>query len=523
MTNNKFDDYKKQVYAFLDACRYNETNKVKPTHLSYGLFQGKFVLDELQRKKFLSLYTTAIDAGITDLSILEVQKEYAPLIVDIDLESIEENYPNNKRLYTDEMIRQIISKYNDSIKYYLNISNGKLKNELKCYLFEKSKPTNKEGILKDGFHLIFPDTCVQTKLRHLIRNKVVESCINDNIFCDFTNSPDKIIDKAVVSTNGWFLYGSKKSSGYLYELTKIYDIKLNIIYNHNKAEGMHSEEEYYKTKKLIKYLSIQDEKYDKEHATNTNYSEHEINTQCTNNGVNNNIANDSIRFDIPLSKEDDVRRSLKYISMLNDSRSNDYHDWLRIGLALHNIDVSLLSAWIDFSKKSPKYKEGECEKIWKTMKNPSSGNILTIRSLAYWAKNDNPEQYELFSASEFKTMMRKSLDGNTYYLAKSIHIKYSDRFVCSAIKSNIWWEFKNHRWTRVEEGYSLKILLSEDFANEYNIEIAEISLKATTVAGIEKEELQQKRSRIDKIVVQLMKNVFKNTLIDECKSLFYDP
>ena len=40
----------------LDTCRYTDTNKLKPTHLSYGLFQGKFVLDELQRKQFLSLY-----------------------------------------------------------------------------------------------------------------------------------------------------------------------------------------------------------------------------------------------------------------------------------------------------------------------------------------------------------------------------------------------------------------------------------------------------------------------------------
>ena len=96
--------------------------------------------------------------------------------------------------------------------------------------------------------------------------------------------------------------------------------------------------------------------------------------------------------------------------------------------------------------------------------------------------------------------MKKTLDGNTYYLAKSVYSKYSDRYVCSSIKGNVWWEFRNHRWNRVEEGYSLKVLLSEDFANEYNKEIAEISLKATVVSGIEKEELQQRRTRIDKIV-----------------------
>ena len=99
--------------------------------------------------------------------------------------------------------------------------------------------------------------------------------------------------------------------------------------------------------------------------------------------------------------------------------------------------------------------------------------------------------------------MKKSLDGNTYYLAKSVYSKYSDRFVCSALKSNIWWEFKNHRWNRIEEGYTLKILLSEDFANEYNREISDLSIKATQISGFEKEELQNKRSRIDKNTLEL--------------------
>jgi P4 family phage/plasmid primase-like protien len=156
------------------------------------------------------------------------------------------------------------------------------------------------------------------------------------------------------------------------------------------------------------------------------------------------------------------------------------------------------------------------------MRNPLNGNVLTIRSLAYWAKQDDPKQYELYNKEEFKNMMKKSLDGNTYFLAKSVHSKYADRFVCSALKTNTWWEFKNHRWQRKEEGYSLKLLFSEDFANEFNKEIAEISLKATQLAGIEKEELQQRRTRIDKIVSNLMNTHFKETLLKECKNLFYD-
>ena len=519
----KLAKYKQRVYELLEKHRYNDDTRKKPTHLSYGLFQGKFVLDELHCKELLSLYSKAIKVGVTDFSILEIQKEYSPIIVDIDLESLVENHSNDERLYNEKMILNIISKYNESINHYLNVSNGALKDIIKCFVFEKKKPTNKEDILKDGFHLIFPDTCVHTKVRHLIRNRVVSACVDDKTFDGFTNSPEKIIDKAVVSTNGWFLYGSKKPSGYLYDLTKIYDDNLNILYDHTKKQKESSSGEYYKDSTLVKYLSLQNEKYCKNYATSVNYSDYEIEAECENHGVTHNVTTEPIRYDIPASKEDEVRRAVKYINMLNNKRSSDYHDWLRVGLALHNIDNSLLHTWIDFSKKcSKKYKDGECEKMWKTMKNPSCGNVLTIRSLAYWAKQDDPNQYEIFNREEFKSMMKKSLDGNTYYLAKSVYSKYSDRFVCSAIKGNVWWEFKNHRWIRIEEGYSLKVILSEDFANEYNKEIADISLKATVVSGIEKEELQQRRSRIDKIVEKLMNNSFKNILMDECKSIFYD-
>jgi len=512
----KIAKYKRCVYDLLDKHRYTDDSQQKPTHLSYGLFQGKFVLDELHRKELVSLYSKAIKAGVTDFSILETQKEYSPIIVDIDLETLEETHSKNKRLYDENMIINIITKYNESINHYLNV-----KDIIKCFVFEKKKPTNKEDILKDGFHLIFPDTCVHTKIRHLIRNRVVSACVKDKTFDGYLNYPEKIIDKAVVSTNGWFLYGSKKPNGNLYNLTKIYDDNLNILYDHTKKQSDTSE--YYKDSTLIRYLSLRHEKYCKDHATCVNYSDYEIEAECENNGVTHNTITEPIRYDIPASKEDEVRRAVKYTNMLNNKRSIDYHDWLRVGLALHNIDNSLLHTWIEFSKKcSKKYKDGECEKMWKTMKNPSSGNVLTIRSLAYWAKQDDPNQYEIFNREEFKSMMKKSLDGNTYYLAKSVYSKYSDRFVCSAIKGNVWWEFKNHRWIRIEEGYSLKVILSEDFANEYNKEIADISLKATVVSGIEKEELQQRRTRIDKIVEKLMNNSFKNILMDECKSIFYD-
>ena len=81
----------------------------------------------------------------------------------------------------------------------------------KVCLLEKDNPTEKDSVYKDGFHVMFPELVVETKIRHLIRDKVVKQCESDNIFESFSNTPNKIIDKAVVSYNSWFLYGGKKT------------------------------------------------------------------------------------------------------------------------------------------------------------------------------------------------------------------------------------------------------------------------------------------------------------------------
>ena len=518
----KLTKMKERVYDLLEKHRHNDDNKDGMTHLSYGLFNGKFFLDKAARKEFMNHYIKAIDSGVDDLSILERPKEYAPIIVDVDLEIPSENHVEGERLYDIDLIHNIIKKYSDSINKYLIVPEEKFK----VCLFEKPKAQEKEGTYKDGFHLVFPEICAHAKVRHLLRYYVVKMCEDEGTFENFINGPDKIIDKAVVSTNAWFLYGSRKPNGQLYKLSCIYDMQLNKTYDPNNlfdADG-HPVDPL-STETLINYFSLQSNTYSKKYATpiQDEYVDSDIDAECEKLGINSTMKSEQPKYDIPACKEDDVRRATKYACMLNDKRSLDYHDWLKVGLALHNIDSSLLPAWIEFSKKcGKKYKDGECEKIWKTMKNPTNGNSLTIRSLAYWAKQDDPKQFEAFNKEEFKNMMRKSLDGNTYFLAKSVYSKYADRFVCSSIKGNCWWEFRNHRWNRIEAGYTLKILLSEDFANEYNREIAEISLKATTVTGMEKEELQQRRTRIDKIVEKLMNTNFKKTLMDECTSLFYD-
>ena len=84
------------------------------------------------------------------------------------------------------------------------------------------------------------------------------------------------------------------------------------------------------------------------------------------------------------SKWTDKDRALSYLKALSPSRVDDYDAWVKVGMALHSVSDSLLSEWDRWSRQSQKYKDGACEKKWKSFK--SSG--VSIGSLAHMAKQD---------------------------------------------------------------------------------------------------------------------------------------
>lgn len=85
------------------------------------------------------------------------------------------------------------------------------------------------------------------------------------------------------------------------------------------------------------------------------------------------------------------------LEFLDEKRFDTYEDWLKIGMICYSegIDVSI---WDEFSKRSLKYKEGECAKKWKTF----SKNSLTIATLWDWLKEDNPAGYEQLKQDDYE-------------------------------------------------------------------------------------------------------------------------
>ena len=91
----------------------------------------------------------------------------------------------------------------------------------------RKRPINQEEEIKDGFHLLFPYLTLHKKIRHLIVNDVIDMVNKEELFSNFSNP--SAIDKQVVSSNPWMMYGCSKPHSHPYKLTKILDVNNAIV------------------------------------------------------------------------------------------------------------------------------------------------------------------------------------------------------------------------------------------------------------------------------------------------------
>jgi P4 family phage/plasmid primase-like protien len=88
----------------------------------------------------------------------------------------------------------------------------------------------------------------------------------------------------------------------------------------------------------------------------------------------------------------------KLLFILKQDRCDDHKTWIKVGMCLHNNEEDYFYLWKKWSKKSSRYTKGCCENNWKTFEKGEKN--LTLKSLHYWAKKDNIDEYNLFKREE---------------------------------------------------------------------------------------------------------------------------
>lgn len=482
------------ILSFLEQFRVNSG---KFTHVGWYPTKGKFNIPNDKIDEFWDIYSKDISKGET-CGLVEHHEKIGPVLIDIDIKyELDDGY---NRKYKFDDIKKIVRLYNEQLRDHFDIIN---ENDLTTYVFEKPSPTKTNGNMKDGFHIMYPNIVSEPDVQYEIREFVVEYLNKNDIFHHWNakNKVEDIIDKCVIESNGWILYGSSKIMQKPYVLTHILDNKLNELYTFPEITTM------------PKMFSIRNKQCE---TKLSNKSLDMRKNRIIKNTVNKENA---MIYKSPIDSSD-VNLAKKLVSILTTERANDYSSWLDVGFCLFNIDQNLLSYWIEFSKKSSKYRDGECENLWKTFKHKG----LSIGSLHRWAMIDNREEYMKIVHDGTRELLMESLSGTNFDVANVLYTMFKFNYVCASSKHNTWFEYRGHRWYEIEGGMSLKQKISPILSQKYRqLQHWYATKMLDNTDETKKKQLEEKMEAAKKLVKHVKETTFKNKIMSECQELFYDP
>lgn len=468
-----------------------------------------------EEDEFFKRYNECLKGGKMDLHVTEKHRDTSPVVIDLDFR-FRNIKPNATRKYDDTLIRQIVDEYVNCINKYVAVPCYEI------YVMQKSKPVidEKKNVIKDGIHIIISNVVTNPSLQLKIREECIESLkfIEDQL--ETTNSIEDIIDEAVIHKNNWLMYGSKKPHNEAYKITYHWTYHVDSLDNicSKEENDVKVDEPWLYTETL----SIRN-KYElsaiKEHkGEEVLQVEEDFQDQLQKKAVIQKSQQNKENTHMSKSEQYDLAKKL--ISVLQPSRADDYNKWISVGWCCRNIDFRLIDEWVEFSKKSKKFgSEEECMDIWKHMRN----GCLGIGSLCMWAKQDSPEEYLKIMRSSLYSVLLNSASGSDYDIALVVYNKFKQDFVCSSIRHKGWYEFKNHRWVRCEEGYVLKIKMSTEMSRDYLNLSAEFTGKAANCENDGESKMYlDKADEFKKIAMKLKKTDFKDKMLKECSLQFFN-
>lgn len=489
--------------------QYRVTKGQPLTHVSEIRPKGRFFISgEILNELYDLQGEVVLNNGISGMS--ESTGDSCPVIADFDFRYDIDG--ELRRHHTQQMIDEVIAAY---ISTFFDVFEVIDERDLICAVTERERPYRDANKIKDGFHIQFPFIIAHRDvqkyvIRPRVAKKILERKVFDNLPLENPNL-DQIYDRNV-PPDFWRMYGSRKAvSVGPYKLTRIVDDELNELTIRKAFYGRYDETftrepEFY----LPLFLSVIDKGEPLELKDGIRV---DIQQRVKKAPISSDKSEDQIIKDLAIAKE--------LLPLLSADRAKEYAEWMNVGWCLFNIAAGSeegLQLWIQFSKQSEKFRQGICEAAWDSMRITD----MSLGSLRYWAMQDNLTGY-----MEMKRQkgLQLSRNGNCthYSIANVLYHFYNDTFVCCHGNGKLWYEFRNHRWIQVEETIILTKIttIRQHFLNivsELYAKMANPQLDAAQRAS-----LKTQVADLNKIVLKLEDNGFKNNVAKEARQLFYDP
>lgn len=494
-----------ELVSFLDKCKVERGQDYTHTCFAEN-YKGSFYIPPDKEDHFYELYERCFKAKML-LGIIEKPRDIMPLLLDLDFKQ-----SSAERRYCLYDITAFIETYDTIVRKYVDLGDT----NTEFYILEKPQPRKDNDTYKDGVHIVCPNIVVRPQLQQIIRNELLKEwdtySFGKKWSRTFLNSKEDIYDEAVLGRNGWFMYGSCKA-------TEKHPWKVNWKAHCEPRSGLGASFTKFHSDDLVETLSIRN-KYTESKLTEGTKDKIDAYIQEAKERqafVSKNITT-SVNTK-PNYNNDDYTHSKDLVTLLSEQRADNYLSWLKVGFCLRNIDNRLLEDWIDFSKKSSKYKEGECERLWNSFADKADG--LKMGSLHMWAKQDNPDGYEKYIKSQLLSSIRTAKSGTEYDVACVFAKMYPKEIVYDTDTGN-WYRFNGVCWKQDPKAHSIKQQIPEELADEFRKAVSYYASRASAndIEPEEKDRLDDLVKSLNKVVTQLKRASFQKNIIEECELLY---
>ena len=523
-----------------------------------NVYGGAYLIPKEELPLFYSLYYDSIFVKNRKEYLTEKQLEKCgPMAVDFDFRY---NYDVIERQHTGEHIADMICEYLETIKECYLVEPNK---QFDIFILEKPHVNRlaDKSLTKDGIHMLI-GLQIDHTMQTIIRDKMLKK-LPDVWDLPLINTWDSVLDEGISKgKTNWQLFGSRKPGNEAYELTHHYSVTVDPTDKQFALDELEVAD--FDLKNNFAKLSVQ---YDKNPKYEINPSIiEEYNKRLDNKTPKIKKASSKVKMNLIVENEDEDENE-DYISindikdketleravnmMLKNLKQNEYeinetHQFTQalpekyyqsgshllnrqVAFALKQTDERLFLSWIQLRSKATDFDYNTIPDLfcqWKKFhKSNQDGNKVTRKSIMYWLKKDNFEEYEKIKQNTIDYYLEKTYESGTEYdLAMVLKQMYKDRYVCvSYDKKGIWYQFKQHRWVS-DKGLSLRSKISEELYILFQQKADKLSREVQEYAEDDTRRvfLQKKLKIICEVSVKLKKTTDKDKILREAAEIFYD-
>jgi len=525
-----------------------------------NIYAGSYIIPKEDLDTFHSLYYDSIFVKKRKEYLTEKQLESGgPMAVDFDFRY---NYDVSTRQHTREHVSDMVCEYSELLKEcYL------IKPDIPFDVFVFEKPNVNRladhSLTKDGIHMIV-GLQVDHTMQMIIRDKMMTQ-MPEIWDLPLINTWDSVLDEGISKgTTNWQLFGSRKPGNEAYELTHHYTMTID------PADGEYKMDEFDVSKFDLKNnfvkLSVQYDKNPKFEINPKIIDEYNKRLEYKNKSPKGKKASSKIKMNLIIEDEENeddeeyvslndindketLEKAVNY--MLKNLKPNEYeisetHYFTQalsgkyyepgshllnrqVAFALKHTDERLFLSWVLLRSKAPDFDYNSIADLyamWKKFhKTNQDGVKVTRKSIMYWVRKDNFEEYEKIKQNTIDYYIEKYFEtGTEYDAAMVLKQMYKDRYVCvSYDKRGIWHQFKNHRWV-TDKGLSLRSKISEEMYNLLSSKEENLTKEMFEYQEDDERKsfLQKKLKVIGELSIRLKRTNDKNNIMREAAEIFYD-